>query len=294
MRLTRPLGPPSQDRRSEERVFGVSERWFGPVEMATRLGISRKALRLYERAGLVKPARSDSGWRAYGPQQAARLHQILALKGLGLTLKQIAEVLAGRLVSLDAVLALQERVLEGRLEATGRALALLSAARAKLARTGSLSPDELCDLTRETAMTDTVTTPGDWQAAFEPLIEKHYTPEEAEAIGRRKQDAYAKAGFDEAGFTAAWEKLFQELHSLRAANDASSARATKLVRDWNEMVGHFTGGDAGVLAKTRSIWAEATADPSLAPRLPVQQEDFAFIQRIADGMRARGELPPRT
>ena len=62
--------------------------------MAARLGVSSKALRVYEREGLVEPGRSAAGWRAYGPAQAARLHQIMALRGLGLSLKQIKALLA--------------------------------------------------------------------------------------------------------------------------------------------------------------------------------------------------------
>lgn len=89
----------------------MGEQWFGPAEMAKRLGVSPKALRVYEREGLVKPLRTAAGWRAYGPEQAARLHQVLALKALGLPLKRIGELLAGRLAKLDAVLDLQERAL---------------------------------------------------------------------------------------------------------------------------------------------------------------------------------------
>ena len=114
------------------------ERWFGLAEMARRLGVSPKALRVYERSGLVRPHRTAAGWRAYGPAQQARLHQVLVLKRLGLSLARIGELLAGKLQSLDAVLALQQQVLEGRRAETDRSLALLSAARAKLARDGPL------------------------------------------------------------------------------------------------------------------------------------------------------------
>ena len=71
------------------------ERWFGPAEMAQRLGVSPKALRVYERSGLVRPHRTDAGWRVYGPDQQARLHQVLVLKRLGLTLARIGELLSG-------------------------------------------------------------------------------------------------------------------------------------------------------------------------------------------------------
>src|SRR4051812_44378644 len=67
---------------------------LSPTETASRFGVSVKALRLYERRGLLTPLRSESGWRTYGPDQIARLHQILALKRLGLPLAGIAQLLA--------------------------------------------------------------------------------------------------------------------------------------------------------------------------------------------------------
>src|SRR5690348_15115204 len=103
------------------------DRHLSPQEVASRFGVSIKALRLYERHGLLAPLRSEAGWRTYGPPQVARLHQVLALKRLGLTLAHIARLLAGR-DELDGVLALQEQV-----------LALIRAARAKLAAGQALS-----------------------------------------------------------------------------------------------------------------------------------------------------------
>jgi DNA-binding transcriptional MerR regulator len=66
---------------------------LSPAETAKRFGISIKALRLYEQHGLLKPLRTANGstgaaWRVYGSDQIARLHQILALKRLGLSLGQ--------------------------------------------------------------------------------------------------------------------------------------------------------------------------------------------------------------
>jgi DNA-binding transcriptional MerR regulator len=86
------------------------DRFLSPSETARRFGVTNKALRLYERHGLIAPVRSASGWRTYGPAQVTRLVQILALKRLGLPLARIAQLLAGR-DDLGAVLALQEDVL---------------------------------------------------------------------------------------------------------------------------------------------------------------------------------------
>jgi DNA-binding transcriptional MerR regulator len=149
---------------------------LSPAETATRFGITVKALRLYERHGLLKPARTKSGWRAYGPDQIARLHQIIALKRLGLPLARIG-VLLKDAHALDDVLALQERALARDSQKLARALKLVRAARAKLASGASLSIDDLANLTRETVLTDK-TNREELKALLTPVLARHFTPEE--------------------------------------------------------------------------------------------------------------------
>src|ERR1700683_4267822 len=130
---------------------------LSPAETAKRFGVSIKALRLYERHGLLKPLRTSNGstsaaWRVYGSEQLARLHQILALKRLGLSLGQIGELLVGE-DALAPILAFQERVLAKDSERITRALTLIRKARAKLASGEILSIDDLATLTQEAVMT---------------------------------------------------------------------------------------------------------------------------------------------
>lgn len=57
--------------------------------------LSVKALRYYDEVGLLRPARTDpvSGYRYYSVEQLPRLNRVLALKDLGFTLEQIAQLL---------------------------------------------------------------------------------------------------------------------------------------------------------------------------------------------------------
>ena len=57
--------------------------------------VSVKALRYYDELGLLKPARVDefTGYRYYAASQLARLNRIVALKDMGLSLEQIAQLL---------------------------------------------------------------------------------------------------------------------------------------------------------------------------------------------------------
>ena len=49
------------------------------AECARRTGLTVRALRVYERHGLIEPARSGKGWRCYGPKELQRLNVIVTL-----------------------------------------------------------------------------------------------------------------------------------------------------------------------------------------------------------------------
>jgi DNA-binding transcriptional MerR regulator len=61
--------------------------------------VSVKALRYYDEMGLLKPVDVDrfTGYRYYDFEQLPRINRILALKELGFSLEQIAQLLAGDL-----------------------------------------------------------------------------------------------------------------------------------------------------------------------------------------------------
>jgi phosphoribosylaminoimidazole-succinocarboxamide synthase len=131
----------------------MSQRFLSPSETARRLGVSVRALRLYERKGLVTPARTQAGWRVYGPDEIERLHHVLTLKSLGLSLARITQLLGGRAADLAALLALQEDVLTVRINDLLRARTAVRSARTTISRDGRLSVEDLIDLVRETTMT---------------------------------------------------------------------------------------------------------------------------------------------
>jgi DNA-binding transcriptional MerR regulator len=62
-------------------------------EVAARTGFSASALRFYEDAGLLEPARTPAGYRIYDDRSVERLRFIARAKALGLSLDEIAELL---------------------------------------------------------------------------------------------------------------------------------------------------------------------------------------------------------
>lgn len=241
---------------------------WSPAEAARRLGVSPKALRLYERHGLVKPLRSENGWRAYGPEQMARLHRVLALKRLGLSLAQIARLIERPEGSLGAVLALQEETLTKESARLSKALTLVRAARARLAAHEDLSIDDLAELTKETTMSSKAT-PEELQAIFDPITKKHFSEEE--------RAAFQAKPFDQDDISRQWELAIADAKTAMAKGDPASPEALDVARRWKALIEMFTGGDPAFAQKAQAVWSDAMADPKAAPKLPLTPELFAFM-----------------
>jgi DNA-binding transcriptional MerR regulator len=125
-----------------------SAQFLNPAQAARRLGVSAKALRLYEARGLIAPVRTAAGWRAYGPDEMARVAEIAALRELGLSLAQVARVLEGDSKSLEPALAAHQAALEGRVHQLVDAVDKVRRLRADLAGGRLPAPSELARLLR--------------------------------------------------------------------------------------------------------------------------------------------------
>src|SRR4051794_33706659 len=99
---------------------------FAVGAFANLSGVSAKALRLYDRMGLFRPAWTDSatGYRYYSAAQLPELRRILALRDTGMPLAKIAEV--GRPADLRAALEVRRRELEAQRTDLERRLAALA------------------------------------------------------------------------------------------------------------------------------------------------------------------------
>ncbi len=101
-------------------------------EAADRTQLSRKAIRLYEKKGLLPPApRSDAGYRQYSGDDLDVLHFIRRAKALGLRLNEVSEILdlqRGGEHPCDRVLGL----LDGRIGEIDRTIADLRQLRSAL------------------------------------------------------------------------------------------------------------------------------------------------------------------
>ena len=121
----------------------MSPRNLSPSQAASRLGVSAKALRLYEQRGLIAPQRTAAGWRAYGAAEMARAREVVSLRSLGLSLAQVARVLKGDPSDLEAGLSAHEVHLQTQAQQIANRLDKVRRIRSDLARGQAPAPADL-------------------------------------------------------------------------------------------------------------------------------------------------------
>jgi len=114
------------------------ERRYRVRDFARMTGVTVKALQHYDRIGLLRPCRTPAGHRIYGDKEIERVQQIVALKSIGVPLKQIKQVLERHTLSLVDALKAQRAVLAAERSRLQQALNAISIVEAELTR-GQLS-----------------------------------------------------------------------------------------------------------------------------------------------------------
>jgi len=259
------------------------ERWFGPGETARRLGVTTKALRVYEREGLVVPHRAESRWRLYGPTQIARLHQVIVLRDLGLPLKSI-KTLVGSHSRLRDVLQLQRESLLSQQGKISRAIDLIETAQRQLDEGRDLSLDDLATLTKETVVQQS-TDHKKFAERFEAVIaEQDPTGQASRAFDEVKKDVRAIGGDPDR-----LKAMVAEFARLAEAGDVNSEAAKAFVR----RVVSRTAGVRRPAQKELMLDAYARTAAEAQARsepLPFDPGVLEFFRQVAQGMKERGEL----
>jgi DNA-binding transcriptional MerR regulator len=243
-------------------------------QCAARTGVTVRALRVYERYGLVAPRRAGSGWRLYGRRELIRLNAIRVLKAAGLTLAQIRAAVGRSNPPLQTVLRAQIESWETKREQAERGRTIAEAVLQRLQAGDLLSVDELCELVRNNE-------PGQRPATRDLIARIWKMPaQEQRAWARRhNEDMRGSEAFREAVRT----RVDPELEKLMDAGvPPSSRRVQRLVGLYLQLMLKHRVREETV----RWLTQEPSADPGAGGDTAVQLRR-RFVQHVLPRLKQR-------
>lgn len=183
-------------------------------------GVTVKALRHYERRGLLTPERNAAGYRRYTLRDLQRLEWILALKSLGLPLGDVARLSAS--ADPDALRAQRARLVDAR-ERLDRAIAAL----------------------------DAVAEAGDPSSALRRFV----MTTSWERWERRRRDASQGVPRPPDRVSASRIALFHDIAAALDAGEVSDEAARSLRRRWSVLIDAETEGNADMRSALERAWS---------------------------------------
>lgn len=225
-------------------------------ELARVTGLTVRTLHHWDELGLLVPSeRTGAGYRVYDAEDVRRLYQVVALRGVGLSLEEIG-------VALDEESELRPLV-ERQLEAVDAGIELQRRLRERLLRVlEAPTPAELIETIEVVTM-----------------IEKHYTQEQLETLTDRAKE-FGPERMERA--QREWAELYADVERERAAGtDPRDPRIRELAARAEALIKQFTGGDPGVRASLERMYAEE--GPERASRGLVDREVFDYLKRARSG-----------
>ncbi|MCR9245277.1 MAG: TipAS antibiotic-recognition domain-containing protein [bacterium] len=228
-------------------------------DVATRTGLSVRALHHYDEIGLLSPGRrTRAGHRLYAGGDVARLLRIRSLQQLGLPLDEIGRCLDdpefAPLAVLDRhIAALRERAAEAE-----RLRSRLEALRERLSGDGEVPVGQFLDAIEEMTM-----------------FEKYYSKEQlaqlqarAEALG---EDTIRAA-------EAEWPRLIAAMRDKMAAGaPPDDPEVMALARRWDELIEQFTGGDDGIRESLANLYR---GEPQVAEERGLDGGLGDYVRRV--------------
>ncbi len=200
-------------------------------QLAKQICLSVRTLHHYDEIGLLSPSvRTDAGHRLYNTKDISRLHRIQALKQLGLSLQQIAEIIQANSQPLPEIIAQQiinlEREMEQAVQLKNKLIKLQVSLRM------DYEPDMASWL-------DTL--------ALMNVYEKYLTADEIEELNSHALAVKHEIEHD-------WPQMVKKLQAMmdqKTPPDDSEAKA--FVTLWTEMLERLVGHNPHLLLKINAM-----------------------------------------
>lgn len=240
-------------------------------DVAEMIGVSIRTLHHYDRIGLLKPSGySDGGHRLYAEDDLLRLQQILTLRYLGFTLRQIGELLERPDFDLVASLRAQRQALRDRVTELEQIEGALNELLSRRLSSGQWD----WTLVHRAARTvhDQMSERG------RNVMEKYYTPEQMARFAELREKLPEE---EIRAIEEGWAELLADMRA-KPNLDPASPEARELARRWDAMLERTQAAYAGY----EDLWQAIGENYGVGnfeehPRAP-RKAEFAFITRAKE------------
>jgi DNA-binding transcriptional MerR regulator len=243
-------------------------------EFAELAGVTVRALHHYDRIGLLKPQRGNSGTRLYSPEDLERLEQIAALKFLGIPLREIKLLLKhGPLTLIDSLHVQREALTEKR-KLIDRAMVAIEAAEK------AIQSGQTTDATILRKIIEVI----DMQPQ-ENSMRKYYSEQAWNERAQLRKDWDHATVETRERWRQTSQQLFTEIEAALDLDPAGEA-AQALTKRWLQLGESANGGNDGIRAggieawKDRINWPPAEQERLLAGFGLDPQDRTGSMQRL--------------
>ncbi|MDY6784557.1 MAG: MerR family transcriptional regulator [Cyanobacteriota bacterium] len=189
-------------------------------ELAQQTGLSIRTLHYYDEIGLLSPShRNEVGHRLYSVEDIMRLQQIVSLRQLRFSLKEIRECLDNPAFSLPKVIDLHRGRIREQMALSRTLIERLNGIARQLESTQAVAIENLIEAMETIAMT-----------------EQYFTPEQQSAIATRFQEKEAQ-----------WQEMLGLARDVMSQEIGfNSVKVQALAQYWQQLMQFIIGGDSEI------------------------------------------------
>jgi len=252
------------------------ERTYGTAAFAALAGVTPRALRYYDRLGLLKPRRSANGYRCYVEHDLQILQEIVALTFIGVPLKAIAEVRRRPRGPFALVLRAQREALEAKRRAVTVAIDAVTAAEALIDSGAGVDADALRRIIEVMHM----------ERQQEDVMATY-----ARMLKAKLQHLQGMSGAERAALRGEWDLLVADVKAA-LGEDPAGPTGQSLLERWSTLFARFTGADGPAREAASAANLSMVPPPEMREALWARRAEWMpeDASRAAQGMRAADAL----
>ena len=252
-------------------------------DVVARTGLTERAIRHYERLGLIKPDRSAAGQRLFGVEALRALASVRILKRAGFSLAEIETLLQAK-VDAKTLVKAQIESLRAQAESVQSSLTLLQGIARELERGGSADVDVLCRLVEAGEHCEQ-------DESWRKIFDKYFSPARQRAWVKMQEKLRAR--IDPQAHEKAWWQIAADIKAALPL-DPKSRQAQVLLDRWDELLKPFNSvASEQQKREARDFWLNV-GDWGESVNQPMTREVVEFIKAAREARDGKAKRKGKT